>query len=116
MHNEKTPIYVEISIQAEMERLWRYTQDPTLHRQWDLRFTDITYLKRRPGEPQRFLYETRIGFGLKSPAPGSLPETYFKILETESRHSSSLQTTRFLSFAKEEDIGNTARAKPESRL
>ncbi|MCI4126449.1 DoxX-like family protein [Bacillus haynesii] len=67
---KKTPIYVEISIQTEMERLWRYTQDPTLHRQWDLRFTDITYLKRRAGEPQRFLYETRIGCGLKISGTG----------------------------------------------
>src|SRR5437764_9763884 len=48
-----------------MDELWRFTQDPSLHQQWDLRFTGITYLPRPdPAEPQRFLYQTRIGFGL----------------------------------------------------
>lgn len=83
---KKTPIYAEISIQTEMERLWRYTQDPTLHRQWDLRFTDITYLKRRPGEPQRFLYETRIGFGLKISGTGESAGNVFQ--DTGDRVSS----------------------------
>jgi len=36
-----------------------------LHQQWDLRFSDIQYLPRPdPGQPQRFLYATRIGMGL----------------------------------------------------
>jgi hypothetical protein len=59
------PIYVEIAIRAPLEYLWRLTQLPDLHRRWDLRFTRIAYLPRPdPAEPQRFLYETRIGFGL----------------------------------------------------
>lgn len=59
------PIYVEIAIRAPLEDLWRLTQSPDLHRRWDLRFTRIAYLPRPdPAEPQRFLYETRIGFGL----------------------------------------------------
>ena len=59
------PIYVEIAIQAPLEELWRLTQSPDLHQRWDLRFTRIAYLPRPdPGEPQRFRYETRIGFGL----------------------------------------------------
>jgi uncharacterized membrane protein YphA (DoxX/SURF4 family) len=38
---------------------------PDLHRRWDLRFTDIKYLPRPDmTQPQRFLYATRIGFGL----------------------------------------------------
>jgi hypothetical protein len=58
------PIYVEIRIRGEMDDLWRLTQTPDLHERWDLRFTDIKYLPRTEGQPQRFLYATRIGFGL----------------------------------------------------
>ncbi|MDF2834993.1 MAG: yndG [Paenibacillus sp.] len=59
------PIYVELDIAADMEAIWEHTQNPQLHRQWDLRFTEIDYLPREaPEEPQRFLYRTRIGFGL----------------------------------------------------
>lgn len=36
-----------------------------MHERWDLRFSKIEYLERGPAdEPQRFLYSTRIGFGL----------------------------------------------------
>ncbi|SFI33675.1 DoxX-like family protein [Paenibacillus sp. UNC496MF] len=59
------PIYVETTIRTDMETLWNHTQKPELHRQWDLRFTDIAYLPRpNPEAPQRFTYATRIGFGL----------------------------------------------------
>jgi hypothetical protein len=59
------PIYVEIAMRAPLEELWRHTQSPDLHQRWDLRFTRIAYLSRPDsGAPQRFLYETRIGFGL----------------------------------------------------
>ncbi len=59
------PIYVEARIRCPLEALWQHTQQPELHQQWDLRFTEITYLPR-PSEaaPQQFLYATRIGFGL----------------------------------------------------
>jgi uncharacterized membrane protein YphA (DoxX/SURF4 family) len=58
-------IYVEIQIQSAIDELWDRTQSPELHRQWDLRFTDIEYLPRpESSHPQRFLYSTRIGFGL----------------------------------------------------
>lgn len=60
------PVYVEARIRGPMEELWRLTQTPDLHVRWDLRFTDIEYLPRPdPSEPQRFLYATRIGFGLR---------------------------------------------------
>lgn len=60
------PIYVEILIRGGMETLWERTQKPDLHRRWDLRFTAIEYLPRPdPKQPQRFLYATRIGFGLR---------------------------------------------------
>lgn len=59
------PLYVEARIRCALEALWQHTQQPELHQQWDLRFTEITYLPR-PSEaaPQQFLYATRIGFGL----------------------------------------------------
>ena len=59
-------IYVERFIRADLERVWRHTQTPALHARWDLRFTDIRYLPRPdPAAPQRFRYETRLGFGLR---------------------------------------------------
>jgi hypothetical protein len=63
---EKSPgIYVETLIRADIDELWRRTQDPAEHERWDLRFTRIEYLPRpSPDEPQRFHYSTRIGFGL----------------------------------------------------
>jgi hypothetical protein len=64
-------IYVEILIHAPIDRVWEHTQEPSLHEQWDLRFSSITYLPR-PSEdaPQRFRYATRIGFGLEIAGDG----------------------------------------------
>ncbi|MEK5332602.1 DoxX-like family protein [Lysinibacillus sp. FSL W8-0992] len=62
---KKKPIYVEIDMQASIEDAWKYTQNPKLHEQWDLRFTKITYEdKKFPNEPQRFTYETKVMPGL----------------------------------------------------
>ena len=61
---KQTGIYVERQIHAPLDRVWELTQTPQVHQRWDLRFTKITYLPRIEGEPQRFLYATRIGFGL----------------------------------------------------
>jgi hypothetical protein len=58
-------IYVEILIRGSMDDLWQKTQEPKLHERWDLRFSQIDYLPRLPGEPQKFLYSTRIGAGLR---------------------------------------------------
>ncbi|HET6248040.1 MAG TPA: DoxX-like family protein [Tepidisphaeraceae bacterium] len=58
-------IYVEIEIDAPLERIWEMTQKPQLHHRWDLRFSDIQYLSRPdPEQPQRFRYTTRIGMGM----------------------------------------------------
>lgn len=57
-------LYVETRIAAPLERVWRLTQQPDEHEQWDVRFSTITYLPRAEGDPQQFLYTTRIGFGL----------------------------------------------------
>ena len=58
-------IYVETRVRGRLEDLWQRTQDPLLHERWDLRFSEIQHLPRPEGEPQRFRYETRIGFGLR---------------------------------------------------
>lgn len=62
---------MEILIRADLNRVWQLTQDPDRHQRWDLRFTRIQYLPRRSSaEPQRFLYETRLGFGLSIAGTG----------------------------------------------
>lgn len=64
-------IYVERLIRGSMDEVWRLTQTPEVHQRWDLRFTEIQYLpKATELEPQRFLYETRIGLGLKVSGTG----------------------------------------------
>ncbi|WP_279401340.1 hypothetical protein [Piscibacillus salipiscarius] len=60
----KNPIYVEIPIKSEMDKLWRVTQTPDEHEKWDLRFSSITYLPKQDDKPQLFTYKTNIGFGL----------------------------------------------------
>ena len=63
---KRAGIYVEIHIHAELDEVWRLTQDPALHQRWDLRFSRIEYLPRASDhEPQHFRYETRIGFGMR---------------------------------------------------
>jgi hypothetical protein len=58
-------IYLEILIAGDLDEIWQRTQVPELHELWDLRFTRIHYLPKEPeSDPQRFLYSTRIGFGL----------------------------------------------------
>lgn len=58
-------IFVERTIKAPLDSVWKHTQDPALHQRWDLRFTDIKYLPRPDSsKPQEFLYATRLGFGL----------------------------------------------------
>jgi DoxX-like protein len=68
--HSKMGIYVEILIRSSMNELWEKTQNPELHQRWDLRFTRIEYLPRESEEPQRFLYCTQIGFGLKIDGKG----------------------------------------------
>ena len=70
-------IYVQIDIRGPLDRVWELTQTPDLHQQWDLRFTDISYLPRPdPAEPQRFLYATRIGLGLHIRGEGETVGTH----------------------------------------
>jgi hypothetical protein len=58
-------LYVEAVIRADLDELWRRTQDPHLHQRWDLRFGRIDYLpKAEPAAPQRFRYSVRVLPGL----------------------------------------------------
>lgn len=60
---KKKPVYVEIDISTSMDQLWKATQTPHLHEQWDLRFSSITYLPKKENEPQHFSYKRSLGFG-----------------------------------------------------
>ncbi|MGW2486794.1 hypothetical protein ACWCV9_06165 [Streptomyces sp. NPDC001606] len=53
-------LYIEAHIRADLDTLWTHTQDQARHQRWDLRFTEIDYLPRAEGEPQRFRYATRV--------------------------------------------------------
>lgn len=82
-------IYVEILIRGDLEKVWTHTQQPELHQLWDLRFTRIHYLPRSSEtEPQRFLYATRIGFGLKICGEG---ESTGEHEEASGRRTSALK-------------------------
>jgi hypothetical protein len=86
------PIYVEAFIQAPIDALWKHTQTPELHQQWDLRFSEITYIpKSSETEPQRFLYKTNIGFGLSVAGEGETVGTREKdgVLTSSLKFSSA---------------------------
>lgn len=82
-------IYVENRLHGDMDELWRKTQEPDQHQRWDLRFSEITYLPRPDNtQPQRFLYATRIGFGLRIHGEG----------ESTGNHESADQRVSALRF------------------
>jgi hypothetical protein len=54
-------IYVETTIDRPIDEIWEKSQDAALHERWDLRFSEIDYLPRSDGEPQRFRYASRLG-------------------------------------------------------
>lgn len=68
---KRNPIYVELDIKTDMDKLWMLTQKPELHQQWDLRFSEIHYVPEADSDIQRFLYKTRIGFGLEVTGAGA---------------------------------------------
>lgn len=53
-------LYVEILIDAPIDRVWHLTQDPELHARWDLRFSRIVPLHELAAGGYRFAYETRV--------------------------------------------------------
>jgi hypothetical protein len=93
-------IYVETIVKTNMETLWEYTQTPEMHEQWDLRFSTIKYLpKKHEEEPQRFLYTTKIGFGISIAGEGASVGTRIH----NGRRTSSLKfwSEQPISFIKE---------------
>lgn len=63
---KRRPLYIETKINCDFDTLWTNTQEPSIHQQWDLRFTEIEYLpKNDPTDPQKFLYSTKVGFVIK---------------------------------------------------
>ncbi|MGW1020516.1 hypothetical protein [Streptomyces niveus] len=90
-------LYVETSIRTEMDTLWQRTQDPAQHQRWDLRFSEIDYLPRPPGEPQRFRYAVRIppfltvsGTGISAGESGGADGRRVSVLRFASPHPLSL--------------------------
>lgn len=62
---------MEHQIRSTLDELWQATQAPDQHQRWDLRFSHISYLPRTSErDPQRFLYSTRLGFGLSIDGEG----------------------------------------------
>lgn len=53
-------LYIETTIHTTLDEVWDTSQDPKLHQRWDLRFSEIEYLPRVEGEPQRFVYASRV--------------------------------------------------------
>jgi hypothetical protein len=51
------PIYVEVLVRADLDRLWQLTQDTDLHPRWDLRFSSITPSGLLEAGGRRFRYE-----------------------------------------------------------
>ncbi|PFA12176.1 hypothetical protein COA08_05845 [Bacillus cereus] len=94
---KKKPIYVATEMKTTMEKLWEYTQEPDLHTEWDARFTEISYLEKKEGEPQKFLYKTNIGFGLEIAGEG---ESIGEVRKETGERMSSLKfwTDNQLSF------------------
>lgn len=82
-------IYVEILIRGGMDDLWEKTQEPKLHERWDLRFSEIDYVSREPGEAQNFIYTTHIGAGVRVEGAGE---------STGERNDADGQRTSALKF------------------
>ncbi|PEK98194.1 DoxX-like family protein [Bacillus sp. AFS017336] len=96
-------IYVEIPIQASIDEVWRMTQNPELHELWDLRFSSITYLpKESEDAPQSFLYETKLGCGVKVAGWG-------KSIGTHNKNDGS--KTSSLHFGTEQKISPISEGK-----
>jgi hypothetical protein len=54
-------LYVETLVRADVETVWRLTQDPVEHARWDLRFSAIEPIGQLDDGVTRFRYERRLG-------------------------------------------------------
>jgi len=72
----RQPIYVETLIRADLDQIWKLTQDSTLHTRWDARFSKITPAGHTAYGAQRFRYELRLPGHLLTGTGVSLGERY----------------------------------------
>ena len=84
----RKPIYVEIPIQSDIEKVWNASQKPEMHEQWDLRFSSITYLPKEVNEPQSFVYSRTVGPFISIKGWGKSVGSFHK---EDGTRSSSLQ-------------------------
>lgn len=97
---KRKPVYVETTIHAPIEKVWEYTQNPKLHEQWDLRFSTISLNEPQNEQPQSFLYEKHLGFGLSVTGTGAYRT---RMMDEWNERASSLnfKSSHPLSFIKE---------------
>ncbi|MGM0725582.1 MAG: hypothetical protein ACQETS_04890 [Bacillota bacterium] len=97
---KRKPVYVETTIHAPIEKVWEYTQNPKLHEQWDLRFSTISLNEPQNEQPQSFLYEKHLGFGLSVTGTGAYRT---RMMDERNERASSLKfkSSHPLSFIKE---------------
>ncbi|MEV6522358.1 hypothetical protein AB0M43_10485 [Longispora sp. NPDC051575] len=68
----RRPVYEETLVRADLDDLWRHTQEPDRHQRWDLRFTWIEYLPRADADaPQEFRYAVRLAPGVTVDGTGA---------------------------------------------
>ncbi|MES1036165.1 hypothetical protein [Bacillus pumilus] len=97
---KRKPVYVETTIHAPIEKVWEHTQNPKLHEQWDLRFSTISLNEPQNEQPQSFLYEKHLGFGLSVTGTGAYRT---RMMDERNERASSLnfKSSHPLSFIKE---------------
>lgn len=97
---KRKPVYVETTIHAPIEKVWEHTQNPKLHEQWDLRFSTISLNEPQNEQPQSFLYEKHLGFGLSVTGTGVYRT---RMMDERNERASSLnfKSSHPLSFIKE---------------
>ncbi|MFB2585385.1 SRPBCC family protein [Herbiconiux liukaitaii] len=62
MRSRPPALYIETLIRADLETVWRFTQDPALHPRWDARFSAIVPLDTDDRGRTRFRYERALPF------------------------------------------------------
>ncbi len=58
----RKPLYIEVEIQAPLDKVWELTQDTDAHPRWDLRFSRITPVEQLAAGGYRFVYERTLPF------------------------------------------------------
>lgn len=66
MTERERKIVVEAVIPGPAELVWHRSQDPVLHTEWDIRFTQIRYLSQQDARGYSLMeYRTDVAFGLE---------------------------------------------------